>query len=1654
MSDPETVVGESVVTVMDWVSAETKFVEVGKVYGYKGPELAQFVQKRLEELEARQKRAEERVAVRHQEDVKEKAALLERELEVMRVRKQEIGDDSSIDLARGKAPKLDVPKFKASVQTVAEYFDLFEAVMEQNHVEKEYWHTTLRTAVVGSNLYEFVVDFSTYAETKSQALLAYGSTASSVWQELMRMKQGTETFHQFCVRVTRKFQRWAKLAMNSEESQPGDKIAEAIVRQLVTEAVDDDVSAYLLQTCKESSMEAFVEAGGTYQVAHGRSVSAASKKSLPSKKTGSKPSAWSAQCLAVSTEEASAKLKALPLNKRREFLAEQKMCFNCLQTGHKVRACKQSIRCEKCAKRHHSLIHDTYEKGQAATGETQDIVSYQCLSRPTIRLMTAVAEVKGATRKAKVRVFIDSGSQASFMSSALVKAIQPKRLRSEKVRVTSFGGNADVSVMNKFEVTLTSASGEPLKIAAYERPSLELGNPTHTVPEESVKLWRSRGVELSDQATNNVPEAIHLLIGADCANNILLQRCEFEGEHVWKSELGWILCGPVESAVAVVKCSNVSVGVIQSDIQRLWEAEEPIVSVQMSQPAFPLRQIGQQYEAGLLWKSDVRPQDNKAQAEAMARQLVDRLERKGERAQYDSVLIQEYSSLNAIEQEPKPESPGYYLPHHAVIREDAATTKVRVVFNASAAVSGGRSLNDVVDPGPSLLPDLCGMLLRFREFACAFQADIRKAFFMIGVQEEDRPYLRFVWPDSNGKWCVWRLTKLPFGVNCSPYILTAVLQHHLTGFLGQCSKEDKHLVELLLRSLYVDDCLSSLPDSPEVEKFQERSTNILMKAGMELRKWRGNTILCSPEAGSKVLGVGWSVESDRMQLAELGDVKTPLKWSRRSLLKCVASVFDPLGLASPLVLPGKMLLQKSWRLEGEWDDDLPAELDSQCSLWWGALGQLPSQSVDRWVGFRPHESITLHVFCDASETGYGCCIYGVSQMGVQLLLAKAKVAPLSPPTLARLELMAVGLGARRVQFVVEQLRVKVVEVFGWTDSLTTWYWINGPPHKWKTFVANRVIEVQAISKKCGITWCHCPGTENPADVVSRGCALADLPCHWVKGPQWLSEPNAWPRDLPVKETSEAVQEVRVAAAVVEPVDPVDRWWLKFSEWRRVHAVTQVILSWRYRSLSKRELSKKAEAVLCRVIQREVFAEEYAACQAGSPISKASKLSQCQPFVDSEGVLRATRRLQFAELPEESKAPIVLAAHPLTKAYLRMVHQSRLHQGVEGCLTYVRRRFHLVAGRRLLRSVKKACVTCKRHDEQPATEVPAPLPKDRVVYQRPFAVVGIDHAGPVLLKNGQKSWILLYVCATTRAVHLDLVTSLSAQAFLLSYRQFVALYGDPSLIRSDNGAAFTAAARHVSADWRFNPPASPWHGGFFERLVAVVKSPLRRVLGKALVTEPELRTLLAEIQYVVNDRPLTYVGDDDSLQPLTPNALVGRAVGEESAREEALDVSSMNRRINYLHQLQSNLRNRWQAEYLLGLRAYHSHKSHQLRVGSVVLLVEDGKKRADWRMAKVVAFLPGRDSKQRVARISLGSTELLRPVQRLIPLEVVDEQEEAPSQPQPPDTSTPENECPEEADRSEKAQESDTGVAEDRERRFVLAEKATRTRSVRPSSRYL
>ena len=707
----------------------------------------------------------------------------------------------------------------------------------------------------------------------------------------------------------------------------------------------------------------------------------------------------------------------------------------------------------------------------------------------------------------------------------------------------------------------------------------------------------------------------------------------------------------------------------------------------------------------------------------------------------------------------------------------------------------------------------------------------------------------------------------------------------------------------------------------------------------------------------------------------------------------MASLFDPLGMVCPVTIVGKIILQAAWKDTLEWDEEMSEPLQRQAREWWGDLKKIQSFKVERWCGATPETEHTLHCFSDASETAYGCCIYITSPTTRHLVYAKAKVAPVKRQTLARLELQAAFMASSALDMVCNHVRTPICEVHCWTDSLTTFHWLNKPPHHWKTWVANRVAAIQEVGLKWNTEWHHCPGVLNPADLVSRGVSLEKLEASkWLKGPDWITNKETWPLRTEVQE-HQLVAETRVFSVQV-----TEKWWERFSSWDKIQRIMRVILRWRHFKDRTVNIARKVEISLWQIIQRDVFGEDLTTIKNGKSVSSSSKIHKFNPFLDEDGVLRVGGRLQQTTWPFERKHPVLLDKHHLTELLVRHHHIERKHQGVEGLVAFIRRSLWIIGGRKMIRKMKDKCIVCKKFDANPIDEIIAPLPAERVSYTYPFGICGIDYAGPLLANGGGricKVWVALFVCATTRAVHLEMVTNLTTDEFLLAFRRFIARRAKPQKIFSDNATTFRAAAEAIQCTWEFNPPAAPWFGGFYERLVQSVKAPLQKVVGQALLHIQDLYTVLTEIEALINARPLTHEGDHTDKPAVTPAMLSGQIWQttdlEIDTNRPELRKADMLKRTEHVKNVACHLKTRWQEEYVAQLRLFNRGAQPSLNrcieVGDVVYVGNPQMKRRQWKLGLVTKVFPGRDGRIRVAEIKIGTKSFVRAVQNLVPLEV-------------------------------------------------------------------
>lgn len=285
------------------------------------------------------------------------------------------------------------------------------------------------------------------------------------------------------------------------------------------------------------------------------------------------------------------------------------------------------------------------------------------------------------------------------------------------------------------------------------------------------------------------------------------------------------------------------------------------------------------YSVSLPWV-DERPiiPNNQEIAEKRLGSMTDKLNKQGKYDEYNKVF-DEWKAEGLIEHVNENEINGAkqstvnYLPHRAVFKPGSQTTPVRPVFDASRK-SGSRSpsLNELLEKGPNLLELLPTILLRFRENRIGVASDIRKAFQMIEVAQQDRDFLRFLWwEDSERKLVqVYRHKSVVFGLNCSPFLLAAVLELHLKSV----TRDRVELAQKLLQSLYVDNCATSVNSYREYEVLKMKATEILAEAKMDLRNWEYSlkseneveheNSEVSGNPVTKVLGLVWNKVSDTL----------------------------------------------------------------------------------------------------------------------------------------------------------------------------------------------------------------------------------------------------------------------------------------------------------------------------------------------------------------------------------------------------------------------------------------------------------------------------------------------------------------------------------------------------------------------------------------------------------------------------------------------------------------------------------------------------------------------------------------------------------------------------------------------------------------------
>ena len=1055
------------------------------------------------------------------------------------------------------------------------------------------------------------------------------------------------------------------------------------------------------------------------------------------------------------------------------------------------------------------------------------------------------------------------------------------------------------------------------------------------------------------------------------------------------------------------------------------------------------RRVESGYELGLLWKDD-KPQLPNNYETALCR-----LESVERRLRKDPKLADGYSqAINAYVEkgfarklhprEHAMDGEQWLLPHHPVISPHKPLP--RVVFD-SASKHYGVCLNDCLEAGPSLHNDLPGILLRFRERPVALVGDVSHMFCHVRVKEENRKYHRYLWRDldSTRPPDIYEMNCLVFGDKCSPCEANIAVIRTTEDNQGHWPEASARV----RRDIFVDDFYTSCNDVPQAVDMRADVTSLMAEGGFPMRKWFSSSaevLATIPEAersisdesleqgelpSGRALGTRWDAQSDTLGLAyaHVESLNTPP--TKRGVLAKLASLYDPLGWSSPFTVRAKIILQRTWARGLDWGMALPTDIASEWSKWELELVALKLFAVPRYIYSLSSKTLTreLVVFCDASEDAYAAVAYmrAVLMDGeviCHLIMAKTRLKPLKTISIPRGELMGCQLAVRVAKTICKELDFSMRQVIYLSDSTTAIWWIHGEPRNFRPFVANRVAEETSESDPG--QWHHIRTNLNIADIATRGAAAQNLQpeSDWINGPDFLkSDKTDWPTDdiscsAPLASEMEMKKKVLRVEVPVPGLDPA-----AYSSWLRLVRVTAWILQFCHnlRKIDRRsaevlsvEELKQAEKYWIKFAQRDRFGAEIESLSKNRPIARGSRIASLDPQL-TDGVLRVGGRIDKAELSWETKHPIVLDhSHEITRLIVIHYHRRLIHAGVEHVFNHIREKYWILHGRSEVKNCATKCLLCHRRRVQPLAQKMSDLPSTRLANASvPFQYVGLDYAGPFSVRVGrnriEKGYICLFTCLHMRGVHLEVAHSLEADSFIMALRRFQSRRGNPVRILSDNGTNFVGAepelikslqeidqkrvADELSARgvrWIFNPPAAPWFGGAWESLIKSMKA----IMGNVVTVDEVFLTVVAEVESLLNSRPLVYGGSSTSatdVSILTPNHFLhGRASSNLTPGEFVQRDMSLRRRWRHSQFLADQFWRRWRREYVPHLieRSKWRNIQRNIRRGDLVLIVEDNVPRGQWRLGRVIAPIASADGLVRSAEVVTKTGTYVRPVGKL------------------------------------------------------------------------
>ena len=1178
--------------------------------------------------------------------------------------------------------------------------------------------------------------------------------------------------------------------------------------------------------------------------------------------------------------------RALPETERWKYFKEKGLCFVCSKV-HMAKECKSKYRCSKCKMRHHINLpcsdrrsrNNSNRNNQSNDASNKNITTIQHCNNTAsdtarfefvyVPVLPAVARVGNKT--VKVNVFLDGGSTITTASMRVKNALTPST-KPEKMTISGFH-QKKVSMTGCSFSMFIKGIGPEFQQEVYidkvycldnlQMPEFPECFPTKNDISEhpflkDVPFIESDNTVIDILIGRNVP-MVHRIIDEKHAPDI-------DTIHACKSVLGWYLDGPShrtvlrhqlkDNSVTYVYCAvNEKVhngDALDRHFRRMeyFDFDDPCYSMKFGRSRDDvkaqkmveesMKKVDGMYSVGLPWRDDFNGMPcNRLQAEKRLLGLIPQFKKNPNFYKQYAEKMHTNITLHAEKITPDIEEKSVvghvnYIPHFGIISAD----KFRVVNDAAAKSSDGKSLNDRMYSGEDIFTSLVSVLLRSRQHRYMFICDIASMFLSVGVNEKDRDALRFLWfknGDYNStiednrwkKWC--------FGLNSAPYATTKALRKTAVDNVALVSAE---VVKIVFKNTYMDDTMKSCRTVKQCNDLAKAFIDLCETGNFVVAKFRANypDILegidsekLVPEAQLNQIfsdfdGDNFSGENTGKVLGMHQDfltneyffvIKTEASVStRRGVLRYYMKIFDPLGLMNIFVLCVKHILQEAVILNLQWDEKFPPDLERRWLKWLEHLNNLESIRIP--ICIKPSDdyvSIQLHIMVDASKIGYGSVAYVrvdyKTHIRFTLVASKGRICPRKKLSIVKLELQAAVVGVRLKNKILESFdEIEFSKVILWSDSKSVLQMLKNESKRFQIWFSYRIEEIHESTTLD--MWRYCPTKLNSADLISRGVMPSDLEKSKVffDGPNFLYLPEEqWPTSDSVESDDNAnlISHLYSSATVIdtENIANINNLVTHYScLWKLKRAVAYIIRITKYllKPLPQREASflkgrllffeiVEAEKLIIRIVQLTAFPNLFNqlenhvsfenAISGKTALSKdCCELKKLHP-IKVDGIIRVGGRLRNSPLSDEIKHPILLPKDSnFTKLIIDFYHESNGHMGAHGCLYSIRERFWIINGLSTVKRRLRECMNCKIAKREPCKQIISSLPECRVTPNRPiFFCTSCDLCGPFFVKIGRsrvKRWICLFTCAATRACHIEVVHSLDTDSFLKALMRFMCI----------------------------------------------------------------------------------------------------------------------------------------------------------------------------------------------------------------------------------------------------------------------------------------